>query len=283
MVSAEWQVLETVTCGCYEGNNKYKVHDKGGKVFLYHAVETTGFCTRMICGVDRPFTIKLFDETGKKEEPMVRIHHPYSFFGWACFPCCLYNSEAHYMHDANGKLVSGRSHATLVSSVKTPYFGGFCRPTFNIHDKKGELKAIVKGPLCCVCTCCESDFKIYDKNESKIGEMVKLSPQSLKQLTLEIVSDANNYQLSFPAELDVSTKIGILAALFSIEYMFFEDDRSIAEGKCCDLYFCGAKISCIPQSLAFLCCFYGSKKQRKAAEEKKKSHGSPEDSNEMDR
>jgi hypothetical protein len=45
-VEQEWEVLETMTCGCYEGYNKYKVMDGSGKVQLYKVKESTGCCWR---------------------------------------------------------------------------------------------------------------------------------------------------------------------------------------------------------------------------------------------
>jgi len=283
-VEQQWEVLETLTCGCYEGNNKYKVMDHSGKVQLYTVKETTACCWRYCCGEHRPFSMNVIDETGAKQQKMMVLERGYACCGWAVLPCCAHSVHAHYVVDAAGNEIHHHGSDTLIATVRVPWLGGCCFPTLNLEDRTGQHMGQITGPMCCVTDCCGADFTIKDAQGTKIGDLKKLSAKSLKGVVMEMETDADNFKITFPESLDPTMKMAILAALFQIDFSFFEDDRSPRECRCCDIYCCGWPMACFPKWMV-CCCLYSSKKEREAALKKKQAgghHGAPQE-NEMGR
>ena len=85
-----------------------------------------------------------------------------------------------------------------------------------------------------------------------MGKIVKERPGSLAQIAKELTTDADNYTMYFPKEMDVKNKANMLAALHLIDYMFFEDEGDLnldirnqkCSYKCCDFYCCGCVLPC---------------------------------------
>jgi len=273
-IEQQWLVLETITCGCYQGQNKYKVSDRSGKVQLFTVQEVNGCCSREICGSHRPFKMNVLDETGNAAQKMIVFERNYAFCGWAVCPCCMHHVNVYYVVDASGHSLHP-SAETLVARVQVPWLGGCCVPTYNIQDRNGEHAGHLEGPCCCVSDFCGADFKVHDKNGNKVGDLEKLSVKTLKSLAMELETQARNFKINFPDTLDPTIKMAVLAAVFEIDYEFFEDDRSPRECRFWDFYCCGAPCSCFPVWCA--CCCYGTKEKREEAEEKKeRGHGAPE-------
>lgn len=264
-----------MTCGCWEGENRYKVYDQSGKVHLYSVREQTRCCWRYCCGEHRPFTLNVQDETGKESQKMMVLTRGFAWCGWAVCPCCQHTVKAHYMVDASGQSISSPSSDTLISTVTTPWGGGCFRPTLRIYDRTKAYKGEITGPFCCVMDCCGADFDIADENGAKVGEIKKIKADSLKGIVMELNTDADNFKITFPESLDPTLKMAILASLFQIDFMFFEDDRSPRECRCCDIYCCGWPCACFPRWMV-CCCLYSSKKEREAAEKRKKEGGAPQ-------
>jgi hypothetical protein len=276
-ITEEWLVLETFTCGCYQGQNRYKVFDASGKVQLYKVNETTNCCLRECCGKHRPFTMHVMDESGSKEELMMIFHRRYAFCGWAVIPCCQSELYTHYMIDANGNPMSSRSEDNKIATVRVPWLGGCCTPTLDVTDRTGKSMGQIIGPFCCVSTFCGSDFGLHDATGARIGEVKKLQPENLREFVMQLETNAKNFKITFPDTMDPAFKMAVLASVFQLDFEFFEDDRSPTEGRCCDCYLCGWPCSCLPQSLVCCCC-YATKKEREEAEKRKNQNkqGAPQ-------
>lgn len=280
-VEQQWEVLETVTCGCYEGANRYKVSDGSGKVLLFTVKEDTTCCNRYCCGEHRPFTFNVYDESGPKPQRMMVFSRGFACCGWAVCPCCMHEVDAHYTIDAQGKTINHTSADTLIGRSSVPWAGGCFTPTLNLTDRDGANVGQILGPTCCVCDCCGADFGLNDKDGNKVGDIKKLSVKSMKGVVMEMSTDADNFKITFPQSMDPTTKMLVLASLFQIDFSFFEDDRSPRECRCCDLYCCGWAMACCPKCLVCCCC-YASKKEREAAEKKKKEGGGAPQAEDME-
>lgn len=283
-IEQQWEVLETVTCGCYEGANRYKVMDGSGKVQLYSVKEKTACCWRYCCGEHRPFTLNVMDETGAKNQRMMVLKRGYRFCGWAVCPCCMHSVAVHYVVDQQGNQIAHTGNDTLIAKVYVPWAGGCCIPTLHIQDREEKyMGSITKGGMpCCVADCCGADFNINDTQGKKIGEIKKLGVGSLKGVVMEMNTDADNFKITFPETLDPTLKMAILASLFQIDFSFFEDDRSPRECRCCDIYCCGWPMACFPKWMVCCCCYSTKEEREKAEKEKKKNNGAPQEA-EMDR
>jgi len=282
-IEQQWQVLETMTCGCFESANHYKVMDHSGKVELYKVDEKTACCWRHCCGEHRPFTMNIMDETGSgKATRMMVLKRGYAFCGWAVLPCCQHHVNAHYVVDEQGNQIHHTGQDTLIAKVYVPWLGGCCTPTLHMEDRNQKFLGSITGPTCCVTDFCGADFAIHDAAGAKIGHLEKLKPGSLKDIVVELETDADRFRISFPENLDPTMKMAILASLFQIDFAFFEDNRSPRECRCCDIYCCGWPMACFPRWMVCCCC-YATKREREEAEQKKKEgKGAPQES-EMDR
>lgn len=262
MVRQDWDVLEQIA-SWYEQSNHYTIYDKDGKVQLFTMKEKTCCCYRVCCGENRPFRVKVYDETGKEEKPALVFRRKFRCCGWAPIPCCNHKVDVHYLVDANNNTIGHESSSTRISQVKVPFcHGGCCWPTWQINDRFGETKAKLVGPFCMVCDCCGASFTLYDEEGRQTGGIRKLAPDSIKGMGYEIYTDADNFQLEFDKNMDPTIKMALIAATLQIDFTFFEDKRGICEGRFCDIWCCGYACPCMPKCLC-CCCSNNEDKKKK--------------------
>ena len=92
-------------------------------------------------------------------------------------------------------------------------------PRFSILDQTGETVLRIEGPACTFGFCGDVEFKVLSADgETEVGMISKQWSGVLK----EGFSDADNFGISFPIDLDVRMKATLLGALFLIDFMFFE-------------------------------------------------------------
>ena len=74
-----------------------------------------------------------------------------------------------------------------------------------------------------------------DGDEAKdIGKIVKEAPHDFEDLVQQGMTDADNFTMSYPKDIDPRLKAAMAAALLLIDYQFFED-----EGDCyCNPFRC---------------------------------------------
>ena len=80
-----------------------------------------------------------------------------------------------------------------VGEVRMPCCGGGFKPTLNIQDKKGDTKAVVKGPCCFVSDLCGSTFEVITPDGKTVGDVQKLGIQSAGNAIQEATTDADNF------------------------------------------------------------------------------------------
>ncbi|XP_062069446.1 phospholipid scramblase 1-like isoform X2 [Lepus europaeus] len=198
LIHQQVELLEVLTG--FETQNKYEIRNSlGQRVFL--AVEDTDCCTRNCCGASRPFTLRILDNTGREVMTLERPLRCNS----CCFPCCLQKIEVQAPPGVPIGYVSQTWHP--------------CLPKFTIQNEKEEDVLKISGP-CVVCSCCgDIDFEIKSLDEqSMVGKISKQWTGLLK----EAFTDADNFGIQFPLDLDVKMKAVMLGACFLIDFMFFE-------------------------------------------------------------
>ena len=78
----------------------------------------------------------------------------------------------------------------------------------------------IKGPICTWSLCGDVSFDVLSADGGeKVGKITK----QWTGLALEAFTDADNFGISFPMDLDVKIKATLLGAVFLIDFMFFED------------------------------------------------------------
>lgn len=294
-VEQQWEVLEQVT-SCYEQENRYSVFslaqggakDKGSIQFL-QAQESTGLCVRLCCGENRGFIFDLKDaETDAK---MFRFGRSYRCCGWAAIPGCAHQVNVYNMINekdsiAKQKTVSygNSSSKNQIARVRAPFCGGCLLPTFYVETYNPELdkftlEAKISGNSCwycpcVVCDCCGASFDVIDKNKQHIAHIDKPPPKNFKDLWLELKTESDKYKVEFDSkEMSFNMKLAILAAVFQIDFNFFEDKRGLQQCHCCDIFCCGYAVACCPLGCLWVCpCCSSSKNKDKG---KQQNIGSP--------
>ncbi|KAM6161004.1 phospholipid scramblase 2-like [Erethizon dorsatum] len=201
LVHQQTELLEVLTG--FETNNKYEIKNSFGQR-IYFAVEDTDFCTRNCCGPARPFTLRVLDNLARE---VVTVERPLRCSS-CCFPCCLQEIEIQAPPGVPVGYVTQTWHP--------------CLPKYTVQNERREDVLKITGP-CVLCRCCtDIDFKIKSLDEeSTVGKISK----HWTGLWREAFTDADNFGIQFPLDLDVKMKAVMLGACFLIDFMFFEDNQ----------------------------------------------------------
>ena len=114
------------------------------------------------------------------------------------------------------------------------YLNNFCfKPSFGVYDAKGEHIFNIKktssfscGKLCAKIFCgdfMDTTFTIFDLNDTEVGKIVKQGCKSITDQIKQAFTDADNFSVSFPIDLDVRMKAVLVMGVFLIDFMFFEE------------------------------------------------------------
>ncbi|KAL8187848.1 UNVERIFIED_CONTAM: Phospholipid scramblase 1 [Gekko kuhli] len=198
LIHQQIELLEVITG--FETSNKYEIKNALGQR-VYFAAEENDCCTLNCCGPSRPFTLKIFDNLG---QPVIELIRPLRCSSCCC-PCCLQELE---VHAPPGKPVG------YIKQLWDP-----CLPKFSVQNEAREDVLKVVGP-CVVCSCCEDiNFEVKSTDEeSTVGRISKQWTGFVR----EAFTDADNFGIQFPLDLDVKIKAVLLGACFLIDFMFFE-------------------------------------------------------------
>ncbi|XP_045591234.1 phospholipid scramblase 2 [Procambarus clarkii] len=204
LVKQHIEFLE-VFLGC-EMNNKYSLKNSMDQEFL-QAKENTDCCSRNCCGPMRAFEMALINS---QEQEIIHLSRPYTCIH-CCWPCCLQRLEV------------SCPPGTPLGSVHQEW--GFCTPIaakFSVRNVSGDTVFIIQGPVCTMS--CGSDvvFKILSEDGSdQVGNITKL----WRGCCSEVLTDAENFSITFPMELEVRIKALLVGAAFLIDFMYFEKQR----------------------------------------------------------
>eukprot|EP00092_Neocalanus_flemingeri_P021971 GFUD01023828.1.p1 GENE.GFUD01023828.1~~GFUD01023828.1.p1 ORF type:complete len:332 (-),score=107.04 GFUD01023828.1:184-1179(-) len=202
LIKQKIEVLEAFTE--FETANKYKVLNSLGQE-VFTAKEDTDCCSRQCCGPTRPFEMNIMDNQGQDVMLLVRPLRCQA----CCFPCCLQELEVH------------SPPGTVIGYVEQEW--SIFYPKFVIKDEEGEPVMKIEGPFC-VCEC-SSDVNFVITSEADGNEVGKISKQ-WSGLGKEIFTDADNFGINFPIDLDVKVKATLLGATFLIDFMYFEKQQN---------------------------------------------------------
>ena len=201
LVKQKVEVLEVITG--FETANKYKVMNSLGQD-VYKAKEDTGCCTRQCCGPARPFDMNITDNSGLE---VIHLNRPLRCDN-CCFPCCLQEVEV------------SSPPGSVIGTVEQEW--SILYPRFVIKDQSGTPVLKIEGPLC-PCSCGgDVDFKVVTMEGREVGMITK----QWSGLLREAFTDADNFGISFPLDLDVKVKATLLGALFLIDFMYFEQTQN---------------------------------------------------------
>ncbi|MBD3241576.1 MAG: scramblase [Chitinivibrionales bacterium] len=171
----------------FEVSNRYVVSDVSGSA-VYDAMELRGlFLARNFLKSLRPFTVRVL---GDDSRALVEIQRPFRFF----------------FHE-----VTVSADGRTLGSIRRQ-FSVFQR-LYSVCNPAGRETMRIVGPLLHPWT-----FNI-ERGPRTIGQIKK----QWSGLMTEMVTDADNFGVTFPAELDPSQKCLLLGAVFLIDFVHFED------------------------------------------------------------
>lgn len=189
--------LVEVFTGC-ERKNKYRICNTMSQQ-VYFALEETDCCTRLWCGPGRAFEMAITDSMQRE---VIHLSRPVRC--QCCWwPCCLQVIEV----QAPPGTVIG-----YVQQKPTPW-----KPKLEVQDAQHQHIMTINGP-CCLCACLDMQFPV----SSADGSSEIMITKQWTGCTRETFTDAANFGIQFPLDLDVKFKAILLGAAFLVDFMFFE-------------------------------------------------------------
>jgi len=179
----EWSEILTG----FEARNRYEILDTSGQL-LYLANELAGsFWTRIILKAIRPFTIYITDPGGNR---VLSLERPFRL----------------YFH----RMKISDPDWNLLGTIQRRF--SILRRKYSVLDKSGHEVFQLLGPILHPWT-----FIIRIPGRD-IGKITKKWSGLLK----EAFTKADNFGVTFPAEMDLTRKSLLLGAVFLIDFVHFE-------------------------------------------------------------
>ena len=221
LIKQQPEFLEAMI-GC-ETENIYHVlgQTQQGVKFLFKCQEKSNcFMRNCIPSAQRSFNMDIFHITSPAE--MTNFSQAYANVSkpFKCTICCLCRPEIVVTLNINQKIIGKMKHTFTL-----------CDPEFEIYDENNQLKYIVTA-YCCQCglllrnklcgKLSEVEFDILNPGQKGIiGKILKKTAEYS-----ELLTDADSYQIHFPATANPYEKLLIIALGLMIDYQYFETDSS---------------------------------------------------------
>lgn len=210
LIHQQVEILEVLTG--WETANKYIVKNSLGQQ-VYFAGEESDACNRVCCGPSRGFLMHITDNAGNE---IIRVQRVFKCCAGGC-GCCVENNTCRME-------ISVESPVGVVVGY-TQQLNGCIRTRYVVMDANREPVFKIVGPPCsCHCNCFKDiKFKIYSLDESQ--ELGTISKQ-WSGFGREFMTDANNFSVTFPLDLDVRMKAILFGTVFLVDFMHFEQKNN---------------------------------------------------------
>lgn len=190
-VKQKVEVLEILTG--FETENKYTVKDQNGNKIFY-VIEESNCCGRLCLNSGRPFTLRVKDARGLDILVLER--------GIDCSLCCgLFCPDSLRVTDAAGNLLG-----SIGEECSLLY------PKFKLNDATGLTRMKADGPVCPMACGGSVTFGLRTPDGARIGQISK----EWAGIVQELFTDADNFSMSFPPNLEPNMKAVCLGLLFLI-------------------------------------------------------------------
>lgn len=148
--------------------------------------------SRLFLGNSRPFTLHIVAADGS---PCIEVERLWRF----------------YFHEMKVKLhtASGWVHVGIVKKKFS-----VCTRDFDVLDDNGFLLFTIQGPM----------FNPWTFNISNAQGQIGCISKKFSGWAQEMMTDADNFGVEWPEDLPVPAKALLLAAVFLIDFLYFEDN-----------------------------------------------------------
>ncbi|XP_054338942.1 phospholipid scramblase family member 5 isoform X1 [Pongo pygmaeus] len=183
-----------------ETSNKYEIKNSLGQR-IYFAVEESICFNRTFCSTLRSCTLRITDYSGQE---VITVNRPLRCNSCWC-PCYLQELE---IQAPPGTIVG------YITQKWDPFL-----PKFAIQNANKEDILKIVGPYV-TCGCFgDVDFEVKTINEKlTIGKISKYWSGFVN----DVFTNADNFGIHVPADLDVTVKAAMIGACFLFDFMFFE-------------------------------------------------------------
>lgn len=196
LVQQQMEVLELISN--YETENKYYVKNRWGQI-LFFAQEQSGCCARNCFPMCRPFQMDISDLS---QRIVIHLDQPSAI-------CCK-------------RITVEAPLGQLLGSVQQNF--NLSKPSLNVLDPAGQTVFLIQGPAGYVlCGCCKRNvpFKLLALDGvTEVGSIWKV----WSGFGQERITDADNFAVNFPVDLDVRLKAVLLGACVLIDMIYFESE-----------------------------------------------------------
>jgi len=181
----------------WERNNRFEIYSETGQL-VYFAAEDTSEMSLCMFGENRPFCIRVFDN--QRRQAVVLN---------ANVDCC---TQQVFVQVPEGQ---------VVAMIDKEF--AFMTPSFFIKNNAGVVVFKIKSPM-------SAAFGSFGdvKFDILAGDQQTVVGQISKQwggFLREALTDADTFGLTLPADMDVTWKAVLLAALFHIDFTFYEQNN----------------------------------------------------------
>jgi len=186
-------------------NNRYAILDTMGRR-MYFAAENSDACGILCMGRCRARVINVFN----------------------CFgmPVCTGNRKSGCCGGCGNSVIVTSPDGAVLGSVEQNC--EVCSASWNINDSAGVKVLRLQAPCCSVCcpswaTCCEAEFPLMSLDGQKVGT-IKKHMGGIQ----ELFTNADNFSVTFPMDLDCKLKAVLIFAVFMIDFMYYEEEQESA-------------------------------------------------------
>lgn len=192
----------------WECKNRFSLKNSLGQQMFY-AAEESECCNRYWCKNARGFVMHIVDNQGQE---IMRVTREFK----CCVGCCwCINCCDHCAFEVSVESPVGN----VIGYIKQAY--SKWKPIFEVKDVNHETHMTLRGPCCiCSCPCFDVEFNLFSMEGDVVGQVSK----QWSGLAKEVFTQAQNFGITFPMDLDVKVKATLIGAVFLINMMFFENN-----------------------------------------------------------
>ncbi|XP_043233252.1 phospholipid scramblase 2-like [Amphibalanus amphitrite] len=206
--------LAEVLAGLETANHYILLNEQNQQI--YAAAEQSDCLARCCCGTSRAFDMLLIDNQRMEVARFVR-HYRCCGMGWcSCWSrCCLQRMDVTRSGQLLGVVTQDPRPCSTSISVRT------AEGSTALRVRRGCCRCAVSVP-CCSCCCPGCRDVSFTISAEEDGRQVGVVTKKWSGAARELLTDADSFSLELQRDLDVRVKLGALAAVFLIDFMFFE-------------------------------------------------------------